>query len=129
RPRGAASTLPPTQMRRLTRGSSGLEIQQRFAARRIHRCRGVVVHDEPVAVDLSKAVRCADPETTTPRPVLQRSAEPVETMPERNITPNSDRDVAHLNADRTLEYREGRYPVLPFCFCSDVLKPRSHVAR
>src|SRR5262245_55920173 len=50
-------------------------------------------------------------------------------MPERHVTPNSDRDVAHLNADRTLEQCKDRYPVIPFCFCSNILKPRSHVER
>src|SRR5262245_32625724 len=92
-------------------GLSGLEIQQRFATPWIQRCRDVVVHDEPVPVDPSKAVRCADPESTARRPVPQRSAQAVETMRERHVAANGDRDVANLNADRRLKYCEGRFPV------------------
>ena len=82
---------------------SGFEIQHRSAAREIKRHRGVVVHDEPLAVDLPKAERRANPDTAAHTPVFQRAAEPIEAMPECHVTARGDREVANLKIDRRLD--------------------------
>src|SRR5262249_23994370 len=115
------------EVRRL--GNSGLQTQQGFPARWIHWSGGMVVHDQPGTVDLPKTVRCANPETISPRPIFQRSAESIETVPECHIVADGDCDVAHLHTERTLKECEGRDPVLAFCLCSDVPEPWSHVER
>jgi len=86
----------------------------------------VVVGDEPVAVDLPKAERRANPETA-PVPVLQRAAEPIEAVRECHVTVHGDRDAANLITERTLECCEDLYPVIPFCLCSYVLQRRLDV--
>ena len=82
---------------------SGLEIQHRSAALEIERHRGVVVCDEPFAVDFLKTHRRANPETAAPVPVLQRPAEPIEAVRECHVTAQGDREVANLKTERMLE--------------------------
>src|SRR5579871_1135326 len=106
---------------------SGLEIEQRLPTSGIHRRRDVIVHDQPAAVDLSKTIRCADPEASHLRAVLQRPAEAVEAVPECQLTPDGDFDVAHLTANRMLKEGEGRDPVVQLGCKSDVLEVGSGV--
>jgi hypothetical protein len=62
----------------------------------------VVVRDEPVAVDLPTAERRANPETA-PVPILQRAAEPIETVRECHVTVQGDREAVNLITERTPE--------------------------
>src|SRR5262249_56307837 len=89
-------------------------------------CGDRIESDERVAADLPKAERRANPETA-PVPVLQRAAEPIEAVAERQVIAHDDREIANLITERTLEYCEGLYPVFPFCLCSHVLQRRGDV--
>jgi hypothetical protein len=102
---------------------SGPQIQQRFAAAHIDRHRDLVVHDEPIPVDLPEAARPPNP-GIGPVPVLQRAADPIEAVPERHILAQGNREVVNLVAERTLVYRKDVCPVLPFSLCSRVLQRR-----
>ncbi len=105
---------------------SRLEIQQRSAALQIDRHRNLVVHDEPVAVDLPKARRRPKPEIG-PVPVLQRAAYPIEAVAKCDIITHSDSEVMNLVTERMLVHRKGVCPVFPFRFCSHVLQRRYDV--
>src|SRR5215469_6734152 len=76
--------------------SSGLKVGHSLAACHIERHRSLVVHDEPIAVELLEAEGAPDPHPVRRRPVLQRAAEPAESVPERHITTHGDCQVANL---------------------------------
>src|SRR5690349_12980702 len=76
---GAARDVPDAG------GPSGLEVGDALAAQHVKRHRSLVVHDQPVAVDLLEAERSPDPHTARCRPVHQRATEPAEAVAERYI--------------------------------------------
>jgi hypothetical protein len=75
------------------------------------------VHDEPVAVELPKARREADPSVVAP-PILHRSPDSIEAVRECHVIADRDREVANLVVERTLKHREEHCPVFPFCLGS-----------
>src|SRR5215469_5843063 len=76
--------------------SSGLKVGHSLAACNIERHGNLVVHDQPIAVELPEAEGAPDPHPARRRPVLQRAAEPAESVPERHIITHGDGQVANL---------------------------------
>src|SRR5215475_3243160 len=91
--------------------SSGLKVGHSLAACDIERHRSVVVHDQPIAVELLEAEGAPDPHQARRCPVLQRAAEPAESVPESHIITHGDGQVANLIV-HILEERERPRPVL-----------------
>src|SRR5215831_16558876 len=91
--------------------SSGLKVGHSLAACNIERHRSLVVHDQPIAVELPEAEGAPDPHPARRRPVLQRAAEPAESVPECHIITHGDAQVANLIV-HILEERERLRPVL-----------------
>ena len=54
------------------------------------------MHDQPVAAELPEAEGAPDPHPARRRPVLQRAAEPAESVPECHIITRGDGQVANL---------------------------------
>src|SRR5215813_15046658 len=100
--------------------SSGLKAGHSLAACNIERHRSVVVHNQPIAVELPKAEGAPDPHQARRRPVLQRAAEPTESVPECHIITHGDGQVANLIV-HILEERERPRPGVmhqpKFCTC------------
>src|SRR5215471_8817843 len=91
--------------------SSGLKVGHSLAACDIERHRSVVVHDQPIAVELLEAEGAPDPHPARRCPVLQRAAEPAESVPECHVITHGDGQVANLIV-HILEERERLRPVL-----------------
>jgi len=102
---------------------SRLEIHQGSAALQIERHRNLVMHDEPVAVNLPKARRRPKPEVGSV-PILQCAAYPIAAVSKCDVITHGDSEVANHVTERMLVNRKGVYPVFPFCFCSNVLQRR-----
>src|SRR6185437_4652170 len=75
---------------------SGLKVGHSLAACYIERHRSLVVHDQPGAAELPEAEGAPDPHPARRRPVLQRAAEPAESVPECHVITRSDGQVANL---------------------------------
>src|SRR5262245_58288282 len=110
---GVAATVSSRAIRG-SRGSfcasSGLKVGHSLAACNIERHRSLVVHDQPIAVELAEAEGAPDPHPARRRPVLQRAAEPAESVPECHIITHGDGQVANLIV-HILEERERLRPV------------------
>src|SRR6059036_2800019 len=96
-----------------------LEVEYRFTMCQIDRHRVLMVHDQPLAVDLSEASGPPQPEISL-LPSVQGSADPVEAVAEGYILAHRDAEVVNVIADRTLERREDRFPSFPEGFCSHI---------
>src|SRR5262245_24287331 len=111
---GVAATVSSRAIRG-SRGSfcasSGPKVGHSLAACNIERNRSLVVHDQPIAVELAEAEGAPDPHPARRRPVLQRAAEPAESVPECHIITHGDGQVANLIV-HILEERERPRPVL-----------------
>ena len=70
--------------------SSGLKVGHSLAACNIQRHRSLVVHDQPSAAELLEAEGAPDPHPARRRPVLQRAAEPADSVPECHIITHGD---------------------------------------
>src|SRR5215469_7119132 len=106
--------------------SSGLKVSHSLAADNIERHRSLVVHDQPIAVELLEAEGAPDPHPARRRPVLQRAAEPAESVPECHIITHGDGQVANLIV-HILEEREHLRPVLQLRLYPYVLERRLDV--
>src|SRR6266566_5962712 len=105
-----------------------LEVQHRAASLQIDRHRVLMMHDQPLAVDLSEASGPPQPEISL-LPSVQGSADPVEAVAEGYILAHRDAEVSNVIADRTLERREDRFPGFPEGFCSHILQRGHNVER
>src|SRR5947207_8061481 len=105
-----------------------LEIQHRFALLQIDRHRVLMVHDQPLAVDLTEASGPTQPEIGL-LPIVHGSAYPVEAVGECNVIAHSDGQVVNFIAYRTLERREYLFPGFPECICSHVSQRGHNVER
>src|SRR5262245_62876125 len=110
---GVAATVSSRAIRG-SRGSfcasSGLKVGHSLAACNIERHRSLVVHDQPIAVELLEAEGAPDPHPARRRTVLQRAAEPAESVPECHIITHGDGQVANLIV-HILEERKRPRPV------------------
>ena len=105
---------------------SGFEVGHSSAAEHVVRCRSLVVHDLPSAVELPEAQRDPDPDALGRRPIHQRAMEPAEAVPERHVIARCDAQAAHLVV-RVPEDRKDVRPVLQLRFDPDVLQRRLDV--
>src|SRR5579864_4841032 len=80
----------------------GLEVQHRTASLQINRHRVLMMHDQPLAVDLAEA--CGPPQQEISLlPSVQGSAYAVEAVGEGHILAHRDGQALNIIADRTLE--------------------------
>src|SRR5436190_4418082 len=105
-----------------------LEVQHRFAMLQIDRHRVLMVHDQPLAVDLPEAGGPTQPESGL-LPIVPGSAYPVEAVGEGHVIAHRDGQVVNFIADRTLERRERLFPNFPECICSYVSQRGHDVER
>src|SRR3982750_2871756 len=113
-PWGAASPPPPTTLSNQggrQDGRSGFEVGHSLAGGDVERDGGVVVGDQPAAVDLLEAEGATDPHAGRGRAVAERAVEPAEAVAERHLVPHGESQVAHLVV-HLLEERERSDPVL-----------------
>ena len=78
-----------------------LDVQHRFTIHQIDRHRDLMVHDQPLAVDLTEASGPPQPEIG-PLPIVPGSAYPVETVGECNVIAHSDVEVVNFIVNRAL---------------------------
>src|SRR3954447_5874350 len=100
-PWGAASPPPPTTLSSQggrQDGRSGFEVGDSLAGGDVERDGGVVVGDQPGAVDLLEAEGATDPHAGGGRAVAERAVEPAEAAAERHLVPHGESQVAHLVA-------------------------------
>src|SRR5437773_11593937 len=97
-----------------------LEGEHRAACLQIDRHRVLMMHDQPLAVDLTEASGPTQPEIGL-LPSVHGSPYPVEAVGECNIIAYRDGQVVNFIAYRTLEQRERLFPNFPECICSYVL--------
>src|SRR6266704_4749462 len=105
-----------------------LEVEHRFAIRQIDRHRVLMVHNQPLAVDLTEASGPTQPEIGL-LPSVHGSAYPVEAVGEGNVIAHRDGQVVNFIAYRTLERREYLFPGFPECICSHVSQRGHDVER
>ena len=96
-----------------------LEVQHRFAMLQIDRHRVLMVHDQPLAVDLPEASGPTQPEIGL-LPSVHGSAYPVEAVGECHVIAHSDVEVVNFIVDRALVDYEYLFPTFPECICSQV---------
>ena len=78
-----------------------LEVQHRFAMLQIDRHRVLMVHDQPLAIDLTQASGPTQPEISL-LPIVQGTAYPVEAVSECNVIAHSDVEVVNFIVNRAL---------------------------
>src|SRR6266567_7200738 len=105
-----------------------LEVQHRFAMLQIDRHRVLMMHDQPLAVDLTEASGPTQPEIGL-LPIVHGSAYPVEAVGEGHVIAHRDGQVVNFIADRTLERREYLFPGFPEGLCSHVAQRGHDVKR
>src|SRR5262249_11365210 len=98
------------------------------ACLQIDRHRVLMVHDQPLAVDLAEASGPTQPEIGL-LPSVHRSAYPVEAVAECNVIAHRDGEVMNFIAYRTLERREHLFPNFPEGICSSVSQRGHEVER
>src|SRR5260370_37284541 len=106
----------------------GLEGEQRFAMLQIDRHRVLMVHDQPLAVDLAEAGGPTQPQIGL-LPSVHGSAYPVEAVGEGHVIAHSNGQVVNFIVDRTLERREHLFPNFPEGICSSVSQRGHEVER
>src|SRR5947209_2039948 len=105
-----------------------LEVQHRAARLQIDRHRVLMVHDQPLATDLTEASGPTQPEIGL-LPSVHGSAYPVEAVGECNVIAHRDVEVVNFIAYRTLERREDLFPGFPEGTCSHVSQRGHDVER
>ena len=76
-----------------------------LSSRRIERHRDMVMHHEPVAIDLPKTRRSSNPDIAH-LSIPYRAAQPIDAVRERRAIAHGDFEVANLIAERRLEHGE-----------------------
>src|SRR5258708_33018012 len=97
-----------------------LEVQHRFAILQIDRHRVLMVHDQPLAVDLTEAAGPTQPESGL-LPIVHGSAYPVEAVRECNVIAHADGQVGNFIVNRALEHGEWLFANFPECSRSNVV--------
>ena len=87
----------------------GLEVEHRFAMLQIDRHRVLMVHDQPLAVDLAEAGGPTQPEIGL-LPSVPDSAYPVEAVAEGHVIAHRDGQVVNFIMNRALEDEECLFP-------------------
>jgi hypothetical protein len=96
-----------------------LEVQHRAACLQIDRHRVLMVHDQPLAVDLPEARSHTQPEIGL-LPSVQGPAYPVEAVGEGNVIAHRDGQVVNFIVNRALVDEEYLFPDFPEGLCSHV---------
>src|SRR5436190_23252427 len=94
----------------------------------IDRHRVLMMHDQPLAVDLPEASGPTQPEIGL-QLIVHGSAYPVEAVGECNVIAHSNVEVVNFIAYRTLERREYFFPNVSECICSHVAQRGHDVER
>src|SRR5688572_22811607 len=88
----------------------------------------MLMRDQPLAVNLAEAYSRACPHIVF-LPVFHRSSEPIEAVAEGHIIACADAQVAHLEANRTLEFVKTHLPEFSIRLCSYILQRGHDVKR
>src|SRR5579884_880775 len=94
----------------------------------IDRHRVLMVHDQPLAVDLPEASGPTQPEIGL-LPSVHGSAYPVKAVGECNVITHSDGEVVNFIVNWALVDQEYRFPKFPECICSQVSQRGHDVER